>query len=82
MMGTRRYAHTFVVEGKFSFPLDMLRYDACWPMTGDDVAKMDPEDRDRRAVTLCHIGARHWVPTTGRWSSFSWAVVDHVKEPI
>ena len=79
----KRFQITYQVQGGVSFPLDMLRYDACWPMTAADVLKIEPSpEHSRRAVTLCHIGSRHWVPTTGRWSSFSWTVVDHVKEPM
>lgn len=81
MSGRRFYRHTFAVDGYGAFPLDMLRYDSSWPHTGDDAGKLEAEDRDRRAVTLCHIGPSYWVPTVGRWSSFGWSVVDHVKEP-
>ena len=28
---TIKVLHVFVVEGKGAFPIDMLRYDACWP---------------------------------------------------
>jgi hypothetical protein len=29
--------YTFVVVGTSHFPLDMLRYDSCWPRTSDSV---------------------------------------------
>ena len=27
----------FTVRGTWGFPLDMLRYDGCWPSSGEDV---------------------------------------------
>lgn len=75
------WLHTFAVEGSGAFPFDMLRYDACYPHTGDDAGKFDPDYRTGRAVTLCHYSDRYWTPTLGRWSSFGWTVVDHVQEP-
>ncbi len=62
--------------GRSSFPLDMLRYDACWPLRSADVyAIQDPiahagED-GRTSVTLA---AGHKVPTLARWASFGWHV--------
>jgi hypothetical protein len=34
------YVQTFTVTGSMSFPLDMLRYDACWPSSQDDVGEL------------------------------------------
>jgi hypothetical protein len=75
------WLHTFAVDGSGAFPLDMLRYDGCYPKTGDDAGKLETDYRDRRSLTLCHYGDRYWTPTAGRWSSFCWSVVDHVSEP-
>lgn len=82
MSGAKMWRHTFAVDGAGRFPFDMLRYDACFPHTGDDAGKIDTDyGRDRRSVTLVHYGDKFWTPTAGRWSSFTWSVVDHVKEP-
>jgi hypothetical protein len=73
---------TFKLEGYDQFPLDMLRYDACWPMDQDSIAEMqasfDVRDRVERRkerkpfkVTINTIG----VMTPARWSSFGWRIV-------
>lgn len=75
--------YRFTVQGYGQFPLDMLRYDACWPDTGYDVAEIhasfDPKMRTERAraktpfkVTL---SSGIMTPTAERWASFLWKVV-------
>ena len=67
-----------------AFPLDMLRYDSCYPSSSVDVNRMiaDREIADGRAVnssiTLVHRehGGKKWRPTEGRWRSFGWRVTD------
>lgn len=75
----KRNVHsTFTVVGRGEFPFDMLRYDACWPKTGDDAGAMHYDNvtregiREVRRVTLCSDG--RGAPTFGRWSSFGWSV--------
>ena len=77
------YTITFSVNGSGYFPLDMLRYDACYPKGSDDVsrilASVDRElarpDGRREPIWLVHRGnERTWQPTFGRWSSFLWGV--------
>jgi len=73
---------TFTVSGKVPFPLDMLRYDACWPVTGEDAAEMEDSihrRRDpksglmiRRRIKL--TTSNESAPTVGRWESFLWEV--------
>lgn len=67
-----RKGATFTVAGRGAFPLDMLRYDCCWPMTGDDVTNLDGTI-ERREITL--VSATPNSPTRGRWSSFGWPVI-------
>jgi hypothetical protein len=66
---------TFTVRGHGAFPLDMLRHDACWPVTGTDVDNLTtPEPGewlDNREVTL----QTDRVVTDERWRSFSWPVI-------
>ena len=79
------YATTFEVQGKGPIPADMLRYDACFPATSEDAAKIDAagspysrqeERREVRTITLRHYDDRkNWEPTAGRWQSFLWNVV-------
>lgn len=63
----------FVVEGRGEFPLDMLRYDRCWPASIDDTLRIP---RDHLAIDR-QIGlAGLKVPTAARWASFGWKVVE------
>jgi hypothetical protein len=72
---------SFTVVGAGRFPFDMLRYDACWPVSGDDAAAIALNTGEmrarasRRAVRLSTV--RRHTPTLGRWSSFGWTVVSH-----
>lgn len=73
---------TFTVEGTYPFPVDMLRYDACYPLTSHDAVQMaamiqfprraDSKDRPRQVTLRTHAYGR---PTVGRWESFGWHVV-------
>lgn len=83
----------FTVTGTGQFPLDMLRYDACYPAGPDDVFKIgidrfsDPDiDADgrpvARSVTLTHVcppGGSHWEPTDARWRSFGWEITSRLR---
>lgn len=74
----RPYRITFTVTGSGRFPLDMLRYDACYPVTSSDVQRIE-DTSDVRAgnvegIRLAHVGERTWLPTDGRWRSFLWSV--------
>lgn len=73
---------SFQVEGRGSFPLDMLRYDQCWPAGPEDVAKMGL-DREQRTVKL-NRATHHRLhgPTFERWRSFGWSVVPQSAVPL
>ena len=62
----------FTVQGSKDFPLDMLRYDACYPATSEDAINLAA--KDSRKVTL--ISTMITDPTAGRWNSFGWQVTD------
>lgn len=71
------YRTEFVVRGDGRFPFDMLRYDHCHPVTGDDALNVGTTERDTRSVKLATIhGQKDTGPTRARWHSFGWAVVD------
>ncbi len=56
---------------KLFFPMDMLRYDCCWPRHGNDAhAIIDSHDRDGRSVAIQLSSFQ--MPTIARWRSFSW----------
>ncbi len=61
----------FTVEGFGAFPVDMLRYDACYP--ADSVSATLINGRGRRAVNL----RSYREPTIGRWNSFMWTVKEN-----
>ncbi len=67
------YLRRFTVRGSGEFPLDMLRYDSCWPKTGHDVAALE-DHTARRDVRLCKYAANKRGPffEAGRWRSFGW----------
>lgn len=68
--------YTFTFKGHGPFPLDMLRYDSCWPKAGSDVKQIEwsldwTEQRKERFVTL----EADNEPTIERWKSFGWRLV-------
>lgn len=77
----------FTVRGRGEFPLDMLRYDHCWPRAFEDAEKMSPyygpitpeakADLSMRNVDLArHTPLKHGeVASAARWQSFGWIVI-------
>lgn len=75
---SKLHRYVVIVKGSGQFPLDMLRYDHCWPRTLSDSAKMDKDwGGELRTIELLADKPRAWVPTVGRWHSFTWDVVSH-----
>lgn len=76
--------YRFKVTGKLSFPLDMLRYDRCFPEGSDDAAQIgytfEPDRRKSEIQTITLIGLSR--PTDARWSSFLWSVVANSVEEL
>ena len=79
------YRLRFTVRGFGQFPLDMLRYDGCFPRNSADAASitdsLDPASRSvEREVELVRYfsGSRQTAPasalTPARWRSFGWTV--------
>ena len=70
-----RIIYEYFVSGKGEFPFDMLRYDACWPMTGEDADKLDTPYGSAERIKMRSIRMRSYrQPTIARWQSFLWAV--------
>lgn len=73
----------FVVRGTGRFPIDMLRYDACWPASSEDARKItesitDPATGLDGMLTIAlAIAPGYSEPTIARWQSFGWFVQDH-----
>lgn len=73
---------TFRVIGRSSFPLDMLRYDRCFPDTQTDVAKIELarngncHEHEALEITLARFVSRAKdQPTLALWNSFLWSVI-------
>ncbi len=68
----------FKVRGGSAFPLDMLRYDSCWPASQEDVAKISAtlEASNEGPVVVELEQASDARLTARRWESFLWRVVD------
>ena len=78
----------FTVSGNGHFPLDMLRYDRVGPAQPEDYSWMNVDEKTgelgdftqniREAMLVKYFykmtEARLWLPTLGRWQSFSWRV--------
>lgn len=86
-MTTRRKTRTrFIVAsepGRTSFPIDMLRYDACWPAHEEGSSAIwNPReyrgDDGRTRVEL--LSDSPTPPTQARWASFGWRVISAVSE--
>lgn len=69
--------YEFYATGHGMFPFDMLRYDSCWPASGEDAAKIEwghtTDHRGQRSIKM----RSYREPTVERWSSFGWAVGVH-----
>lgn len=82
-LGTpRRMSYVASFEGTGNIPFDMLRFDACWPLTQESVRKTlarrgdlgkrtmgHTDERPRRVAFASHLGF-----TPERWASFGWTI--------
>ncbi len=68
----------FTVTGPYRFPLDMLRYDCCYPQQQSDIVEME-RSLLREVIGPFKITLASQLihsPTKDRWASFGWAVTD------
>lgn len=79
----------FTVRGTGPFPVDMLRFDECWPVEIHDVAEITRTiDAGSAKTAIIRLRGRQTTsitrPTVGRWDSFGWRVVksDNAFDPI
>lgn len=71
----KNYRYEFAVSGNNPFPLDMLRYDCCWPRSSADVSKLSQAANNRTGsgiIEVTLVGTKE--PTVERWRSFGWHV--------
>ncbi len=77
---TKVHMFLFTVEGSGKFPFDMLRYDACWPNSSLESAKLGGDIADaqhhtgHRTITLRRSAVNMAGPTRRRWESHGWTV--------
>lgn len=64
----------YEVRGVVPFPLDMLRYDGCWPARSVDTTAI--ADSLAQVATAEQVVRLEGIkrPTIDRWRSFGWAV--------
>jgi hypothetical protein len=75
MAAERVFFGTFVVTGRNAFPVDMLRYDHCWPESGRDSALIEAsqvEGPEPRTVRLRGWSSDFPVTPSKRWASYGW----------
>lgn len=72
------YTHKATVEGVWEFPVDMLRYDQCFPETESDSAVIHDKDekQPRRVRVVCYTDHKYPRWTPARWESFGWRMVE------
>jgi hypothetical protein len=77
------YSHTFIVQGRGAFPMDMLRYDHCYPadtggaqLIAESWEAPRPGSQDRAVTLMATTTHKTWEPTKARWNSFGWGVID------
>ena len=78
------YLHTFVVSGKGTFPLDMLRYDGCSPAFEGQVHMLDELANYKlevRSIVVKRFTCQMADWTPDRWASFGWRFDGPFMEP-
>lgn len=74
-------AFDFEVQGRYPFPVDMLRYDRCCPLGSDDAQAIYSSIADQGTKETFTIRLRAYAasgftePSAERWTSFGWSVV-------
>jgi len=69
------------------FPIDMLRYDSCYPENEmESVSRINEtlsefikaKDFTAKPIALIHLshGNKNWQPTEARWNSFGYKVIE------
>ena len=68
----------FTVTGPYRFPIDMLRYDCCYPQQQIDTAAIEKSLlRERPGPFKVTLASQIiYNPTKDRWASFGWTVTD------
>jgi hypothetical protein len=68
-------AYAFTVAGPGRFPIDMLRYDRCYPKTSEDASEISRTFLKTLVNEYCRVDLiSEDDPTEGRWRSFGWHI--------
>lgn len=72
------------VTGSNPFPIDMLRYDGCYPLSEGDanLIRSSLEEGLTKRTTIVLLkpnGYQHWTPNYKRWKSYGWEVVETIE---
>ena len=68
----RQYYSIAAVTCEYAFPIDMLRYDRCWPVTEQDSGNIENTysyDHNYPPIFVARIHERGQLFTTERWKS-------------
>jgi hypothetical protein len=72
--------YAFHVIGSSEFPIDMLRYDSCYPADTESALaiqrSLNAETGFTEPCSAKLIGQMRFGPTVKRWESFGYRVVD------
>jgi hypothetical protein len=71
--------HTFIVEGRGEFPLDMLRRDEAFPRDTESAHAIATPDSPKAAPRRVRLGTHGFGPNLDRWLSFGWTVIAWVE---
>lgn len=73
---TKTRGISVIVSGTGYFPVDMLRYDCCFPASEKDVVAISKSMKtpNRQEVVAIHLFSAYGKVTPERWASFGWQV--------
>jgi len=77
----KAYIRWACVVGSGPFPMDMLRFDYCFPVRGEDAAKLEADRTEKRAIALKSFTEGGQIFNEARWHSFGWEVVWQGEAP-
>lgn len=78
----RPTVYEFEVQGSGTFPVDMLRYDCCWPAREmEDSYRGIGEPDPSAPVRTVRLHTIRETATNGRWASFGWIVTKPPQAP-
>jgi len=66
-----KWRHVARITFTGAFPMDMLRYDSCWPESQTDITAIIKRRGDNTVVRVVKYSPfKQWPFADGRWASF------------